>query len=400
MNIVLVADKKSAKVFEELIKLDNVNILGIETKLKADFVKKTAESYNPHVLVIIHGVQSKNFDFFDSIPELQRNNPKMRIIYCFGKVNKTNEQQFLSIFEKLRPYGIYDILPYSVHEMGFRRKFLDVLENPMSADDVMNVLQNNESEQNTHSRIFYEEIEKITDSTPVNLSKTAITHTYDDKEVITVDEPSRLLTEKQCEHITIAIGTIAERQTGCTLAAFEITRVLNQLGESTALFLDRKIYAGYISYHSLDTAENGCEINGITLYPMNLYEEKSQTVKFSICALESELINQADARRKIFELAKIKICICSFYEWDIQLLAEYLNSPLPYLKEINYIFFPVSQANFMKFSKQLTKGHCKSYRIRNSPDYTTPCEWNANVYKEILAKYVDIEKRRKRLGIF
>ena len=101
-----------------------------------------------------------------------------------------------------------------------------------------------------------------------------------------------------------------------------------------------------------------------------------------------------------FSNAQIKICICSFNEWDINILADYLNLPLPYIKEINYVFFPVSQMNFAKFQKQMTKGHCKAFRIRNSPDYTVPCDWNKSVYYEIISKYVQIENTKKHFNLF
>ena len=110
-----------------------------------------------------------------------------------------------------------------------------------------------------------------------------------------------------------------------------------------------------------------------------------------------------DAAYPIFENAPIKICICSFNEWDVSILADYLNSPLPYIKDINYIFFPVSQETFSKFNQQMTKGHCKAFRTRNSPSYTKPCELNVDTYSKILKKYVDIQIRKKpkrMLGLF
>ena len=139
-------------------------------------------------------------------------------------------------------------------------------------------------------------------------------------------------------------------------------------------------------------------MNDLTLFPLSVYKEKKMYVRFAVLDVGYAPIIPEDAAYPFFESAEIKICICSFNEWDISKLADYLNSPLPYIKEINYIFFPVSEKNFVKFQKQMDKGHCKSFRIRNSPDYTEPCEWNVGIYNKILNTYIDLDisKPKKR----
>ena len=64
MNIVIATEKKNIRVFDECMKnAHNHNLLGYETELKSNFVKRIAEYYNPHILVVVRGVKSKNFDF-------------------------------------------------------------------------------------------------------------------------------------------------------------------------------------------------------------------------------------------------------------------------------------------------------------------------------------------------
>ena len=400
MNIVVTADKNYIKIFQDCVKNENHNLIGYETEMKPNFIKRISEHYNPHILIIVHGVRSKNFDFISSVGQLKAACPTLRIIYYFGRVTDTSEREYLDIVETLSKYEIYDILPYDLYERGFRTKFLDLIDNPMTADSLRELIKARQEENEKYTEVFYQELERIIDTTPVNLDKQSIENKEYKSDIVTFDEPPEQLTEQQSEHITIAIGTISEKQAGCTLTAFEITETLLQLGESVALFLDEKTYNNYIQYHGADEAAQGCEINGIILYPLNMYANKKSTVRFSVCDYGFAPINRNSIEYDDFANATIKICICSFNEWDIAVLADYLNSPLPYIKEVNYIFFPVSQMNFVKFSKQMTKGHCKSYRIRNSPDYTMPCDWNKNVYNEILSHYIRIEQPKKRFRLF
>lgn len=399
MNIVVVADKRYSRIFEDCIENKDHNLLGYETEMKSNFIKRISEHYNPHILVVVHGVRNKNFSFISSIRDIQLACPKLRIIYYFGRVTEANEREYLDIVENLSKYGIFDVLPYDLYERGFRTKFLQLIDTPMTADSLQKLIEAHQEDEK-HTDIFYQEFEKIIDNTPVYLDKDSVEKEYDSDNIVIVDEPPEHLTEQQSEHITIAIGTVSEKQTGCTLTAFEITETLLQIKQSVALFLNDQTYDNYIKYHGMDEAPQGCQINEITLYPLSMYENKKSTVRFSVCDYGTAPINHSSIEYDSFASAEIKICICSFNEWDICVLADYLNSPLSYIKDINYVFFPVSQMNFVKFSKQMTKGHCKSYRIKNSPNYTMPCDWNKNVYNQILSRYIRLEQPKKRFGLF
>ena len=226
------------------------------------------------------------------------------------------------------------------------------------------------------------------------MAKISVENTDYQTEIITYDEQPEQIIEPFNERITIAVETLSAKQTGCTMTAFEIAVTLMQQHKQTvAVFLDDDTYNGYLQYHGINEAPQGCEINGIIIYPLHLYDKMKVHFRFSVC-------DCGYSKTNFFESAEIKICICSFDEWDISILADYLNSDLPYIKDINYIFFPVSQKNFVKFSKQMTKGHCKCFRIKNSPDYTMPCDWNKEIYNVILSKYVKIEQPKKRLKLF
>ena len=378
MNIVIAADKKYTKIFRD--SLTQHNILGFENELKSNFVSRIADHYNPHVLIVVNGVRSRKFDFFAALPELRKQCPTMRIIYFFGRLNDETEQSYLDVCGKMFPYGYYEIVPYDMYERGFRSKIAEILETPLTGEDVKKLIADRQEEK-IHTEILMQSIEKIIDTTPVSFAKDEVEAGYDDTQVERFDEPQELLTEKQGEHITIAIGTISEKSK-----------------QSVAVFLEDETYESYISYHGIESAPNGCQVNDLTLFPLSVYKEKKMYVRFAVLDVGYAPIIPEDAAYPFFESAEIKICICSFNEWDISKLADYLNSPLPYIKEINYIFFPVSEKNFVKFQKQMDKGHCKSFRIRNSPDYTEPCEWNIGIYNKILNTYIDLDisKPKKR----
>ena len=395
MNIVIAADKKYTKIFKD--SLTQHNILGFENELKSNFVSRIADHYNPHVLIVVNGVRSRKFDFFAALPELRKQCPTMRIIYFFGRLTDETEQSYLDVCGKMFPYGYYEIVPYDMYERGFRSKIAEILEKPLTGEDVKKLIANRQEEK-IHTEILMQSIEKIIDTTPVSFAKDEVEASYDDTQVERFDEPQELLTEKQGEHITMAIGTISEKQAGCTQTALEIGILLMKSKQSVAVFLEDETYENYISYHGIESAPNGCQVNDLTLFPLSVYKEKKMYVRFAVLDVGYAPIIPEDAAYPFFESAEIKICICSFNEWDISKLADYLNSPLPYIKEINYIFFPVSEKNFVKFQKQMDKGHCKSFRIRNSPDYTEPCEWNVGIYNKILNTYIDLDisKPKKR----
>ena len=401
MNVVIVADKKYTKIFHD--SLTKHNILGYEGELKSNFVSRIAEHYNPHILIIVGGVRCRKIDFFDTLPELRKQCPTMRIIYFFGRrLTDETEQSYIEICEKMFRYGYHEVVPYDMYERGFRTRIEEIIEKPLTSEDIKQIISDRQEEK-IHTETLVKSIDRIVDTTPVSFDKAEVEAEYDDTKIVRYDEPPERLTEQQSEHVTIAVGTISEKQAGCTMTALEIAFMLLKEKQSVAVFLEDETYERYIGYHGIETAPNGCQINNLTFFPLSAYAEKSMLVKFSVCDVGFAPIVTEDAAYPIFENAPIKICICSFNEWDVSILADYLNSPVPYIKDINYIFFPVSQETFSKFNQQMTKGHCKAFRTRNSPSYTKPCELNVDTYSKILKKYVDIQAKKKSkrmLGLF
>ena len=400
MNVVIAADKKYMKILRD--SLTKHNILGYEGELKNNFVSRIAEHYNPHILIIVGGVRCRKIDFFDTLPELRKQCPTMRIIYFFGRrLTDETEQSYIEICEKMFRYGYHEVVPYDMYERGFRTKLEEILEKPLTPDDIKQIIA--DRQEKIHTETLVQSIERIVDKTPVSFDKEEIEAEYDDTKIVRYDEPPERLTEQQSEHVTIAVGSISEKQAGGTMTALEIAFMLLKEKQSVAVFLEDETYERYIGYRGIESAPNRCQVHDLTLFPLSAYAEKRVYIKFSICDVGFAPIVTENAAYPIFENAPIKICICSFNEWDVSILADYLNSPVPYIKDLNYIFFPVSQETFSKFNQQMTKGHCKAFRTRNSPHYTKLCELNVDTYGKILNKYVDIQIRKKpkrMLGLF
>lgn len=394
MNIVIYSDKKVKKYVDANIDLKqyNITVLGYETEIRSNFVSRIANHYNPHILVVFDGVkQQKGFDFFIALKELRTVCPDMRIIYLYGNID--NEADFLEVSEKLLPYGIYDIMTFSLYSQGFKKQFIELLNNPMSKADFQKSIEKNENKKNI-SETLKTEIQKIIDTTPVTFSDKEINADFDIDETDNIDELSEHLPNNE-EKISIAVSCVTHNH-GVAQTAFELAIMLAQAKNSVALFLSDELYKRYLEFHGIERADNGFTANKLPIFPLGRYQEHTN-YKYAVYELTNA--RNDNSQKEIFEKCNIKIALCTGTEWDISYLEEYLNSPLPYLKEINYCFYPVSQPDFMKYNRQMIKGHCKAYRLRTSPNYTNPCQWNRDVYTDILHRYTNVGTNKKS-GLF
>lgn len=394
MNIVIYSNKKIKKYFDANMDLKqyNITVLGYETEMRTNFVKRITEDYNPHTLVVFDGVkQQKGFDFFSCLKELREKNPNLRIIYLYGNIE--NEADFLTKAEKLLPYEIYDIVTFSLYSQGFKKQFVDLLENPMSKDEFQSSIEKSGQEQTVISDTLKTEIQKIIDTTPVFFSQSDNDAEFDVDTAENIDEVQEHL--KDTENISVGVSCVTFNS-GVAQTAFEIAIMLSQSKNKTALFLSNERYSRYLKFHGVEKADNGFTANGLPIFPQS---EAEQAVNYKFAVYELTDTKNSSEQLKTFENADVKISLCTGTEWDISYLQEYLNSPVSYLKDINYCFYPISQPDFMKYNRQMIKGHCKAYRLRTSPNYTNPCQWNRDVYTDILNRYLNIDTTKKS-GLF
>ena len=387
MNLVILCDRNTQKYLARNIDFteNNYAVLSYENELKTDFAKKII-TLMPHIVVVFRGYRERGADLIEEILKVKADLPDVRFIYIYGKI--TDEQEFLAETTRFLDNGIYDISLSELYEQGFKKDFFDLLKMPMDIEDFEFLLQKR-AENNRYFEVsdtLQTELAKVVDTTKVKFSKSEITAEYSENETANFDE---LQEWQNSERYIIGISSV-HNSSGVIQTAFEMAIILSQAKQSISLFLPDGVYNRFLNFHEIDTnaARNGCTVNGLPIYPLSVYGSENTTAKYTITAV-------LDIRDTLFEKADIKIVMCRGTEWDISYLEEYLNLPLPYIKEINYCFYPISQPDFLKFNKAMIQGHCKAYRLRTSPNYTNPCEWNRNVYAEILHLYTDVNTTKK-----
>ena len=387
MNLVILCDRNTQKYLARNIDFteNNYAVLSYENELKTDFAKKII-TLMPHIVVVFRGYRERGADLIEEILKVKTDLPDVRFIYIYGKI--TDEQNFLAEITRFLDNGIYDISLSELYEQGFKKDFFDLLKMPMDIEDFEFLLQKRAENNRCFevSDTLQTELAKVVDTTKVKFSKSEITAEYSENETANFDE---LQEWQNSERYIIGVSSV-HNSSGVIQTAFEMAITLSQAKQSISLFLPDGVYNRFLNFHEIDTnaARNGFTVNGLPIYPLSVYGSENTTAQYTITAV-------LDIRDTLFEKSDIKIVMCRGTEWDISYLEEYLNLPLPYIKEINYCFYPISQPDFLKFNKAMIQGHCKAYRLRTSPNYTNPCEWNRNVYSEILHLYTDVNTTKK-----
>lgn len=385
MNLVIVCDKKIQKQISKIEFRDhNHSVLTYVNEITGSF----ADSVNrilPHILVIFNGVKDKDNILIQELERSLEFLPHLRIVYVYGGI----DDNFDGIKQSLTSLGIYDILLTSISDIKFEAELLSSIDEGMSEEDLEISIERHEA----MSKPVIDETTRnyIDDDTPVDLSKAALDEGYH-IDLEHIDLPQEYI---GAGSITIAVSSVIVNSAGVVLTAMEMASVLQKAKGNVSLFLRDETYNRFLSFHGIENADSGCTLNKLPIYPLSLYDKHKRRSRFDVVDLTNNGRMTASEKR-IFETAEIKIQMCRGTEWDIAILQEYLSSGLPYLKEINYCFYPISQKDFIRFNKSMIMGHCKACRLRTSPSYTSPCDWNRDVYASILSRYTDIGKLLKR----
>ena len=386
MNLIILCDKNIQKFISKKLEFEenNYGVLSYENELRGDFARRVSDLL-PNIVIIFRGFRNRGTDLIKEIQKVREDFNDIRFVYIYGRIE--DEQEFLQTTTELIENGVFDISISEPYGQGFKKDFYDLLKTPMDLEDFKTLLQKR-AENNKYfevSETLQSELAKVVDKTQVKFSKAAADAVYSDENTAQLDE---LQERRNGEHFVIGLSSI-HNTSGVIQTAFEMAIILSQAKQSISLFLPDSVYDRFLNFHEIDViaAKKGCTVNDLPIYPLSSYDD-NVTAKYRIVAV-------LDITEQLFEKADIKIVMCRGTEWDISYLEEYLNLPLPYNKEINYCFYPISQPDFLKFNKAMIQGHCKAYRLRTSPNYTNPCEWNRNVYAEILHLYTDVDTKKK-----
>ena len=387
MNLIILCDKNIQKFISKKLefKENNYGVLSYENELRGDFARRVSD-FLPHIVVVFRGYRNRGADLIKEILKVREDFPDIRFVYIYGKI--TDEQDFLQTTTELIENGVFDISISEPYGQGFKKDFYDLLKTPMNLEDFKTLLQKR-AENNKYFEVsdtLQSELIRVVDKTQVNFSKTTVEAGFSDENTTQLDE---LQEHRNSEHFVIAVSSLYQ-SIGIDTIALEIAVMLAQAKQSVSLFLPDSLYYPYMDYHGIEkeAAQHGCVVNDLPIYPLELFDCNSPKAKFNITVI-------FDISDKIFEKADIKIAMCSATECNIKELENYLNLPLPYIKEINYCFYPISQENFKSYNGAMVQGHCKAFRLCTSSNYTNPCEWNKRVYHDILNLYTEVDTKKK-----
>lgn len=81
MNILIVAEKSDARIYENIIKTaPNATALGAVCSINSDFIQQIKERYNPHAILLDTDVKCKNVQLLQTVNDIARYYPYIKII--------------------------------------------------------------------------------------------------------------------------------------------------------------------------------------------------------------------------------------------------------------------------------------------------------------------------------
>lgn len=392
MNIVLLADKKVRKVLEvETRKNPNTTLLGTEMVIRANIISRIAEHYNPHVLVIYPNVPEKDgITIDDVISLLQVKKPNLRYVYVYGKI--TDLEKFKQKSETLIKSGITDIVTDET-------QLMNILENPMTEDDVYNLIEELQNEQLAEEVQIEEDEETEQNYDELHLDFPSITTMteFEIDKIITISNHN----EEQ-KKITVGI-TALQHHLGCTHTAFEIATVLSKKNSVALIIADDETFDRYMSFYKIGTcyAKEGVNIQGIDVYPYEKLNEIQNSYSVVVCDFG---FNVDERKETEYGKCQVKIMLCSSAEWDMPQLSHYIKYPKDdYIHDIHYCFGRTTQSRFIKYNKALLRSGFKAHRLHNSPEWFNPRKENEAIYRNILGNYINMpnvpKKKRKLIKV-
>ncbi len=391
MNIVLLADKKVRKGFEMAVRDNaNINLIGVEMVIRGNTMSRIAEHHNPHILVVYKDVPTKDgIEVNDLISFLRIKRPNMRIIYVYGNI--TDNTAFSAYTDFLLENGITDIVTEND-----AKKVIEVIENPMTREDVTDFL----------NELFSEVTSKITDDKQeefipeqkfeeLNIDFPSVTEIGQ----FNVDKLMYISSENsQVDLLKIGIAQL-QHHNGCTHTAFEIASMLSQKNNVAVIIADNITFENLAVFHKISTltAKTGLNMHGIDVYPYEQYHE----IKDYYNVIVFDFSYLKDEQKKSFMDCDIKIMLSSAAEWDISTLTKFIYyGSDENCRNINFLFPRVTSSKFIKYNKQLIKSGITAYRLHNSPDWTKPDTENITVYRNILSRYTVTPKPKIKRRLF
>ena len=390
MNLLLVCNRTVRKPFEDMLKtVNDCTLLGTETAIRHNFSDIICNKYNPHIVMLVRGVVvSQKPDLKNIIPEIRAKRPSIRFIYVYGDIS--DQDEFEKTYSFLTENNIFDIVVGQKTDV----EFAEIIGNPMTKEQLEQAInaENTAEEQPEAEEIQEEKQTEQVEKIPVTISSLTAQQDFDIMTVVNIVENNEAT---EIKNISIGVTELLHHN-GCTHTAFELVSMLNAKKKSACIVIfDNETYRNLAKFHGLvgdKLLENGFKLKNLNIYPCEKLAEVSEQYNYIVC----DIGYLKDDLKPVFSEMHIKIMLCSSAEWDIDFLLKYINfSSDGYIRDINYCFYPISQAKFVQYNKQMIKGNCRAYRLRTSVDWISPCTENQNVYTAILKKYTNIIPKKK-----
>jgi hypothetical protein len=317
---------------------------------------------------------------------LKNKRENLRVIFIYGEIDDNFEETYnelveLQIYDIILTFEIDDVFPKIAAE-PMTKATLDesIAEAKAEAEDESDLLK-------SQSREHY--IYDVQNNIALRLD--SVTVHSDNFDMLTVQK----IVETEPDKVSLSCITIAftalQHHIGCTHLSFELATYLWQQHKKVCVVIcDRETYLNMIEYYKVPSycEKEGFLLQGkINVFPFEKYEQVRQKFNYVIGDFGLIRVHQ----RHEFENSAIKIMLCSAADWDLSVATDFINnSNLPYIKEVNYFFYPINQAVFVGFNKQMLRWGLKAYRIQTSPGCFSPCVENRHVFAEILKKYTNI----------
>lgn len=352
MNAVIaVNDKRIEKYIDT--KLPSVTVLSVIRK--RDQVIDTVLSRNPHLLVLSPALAGKT-EMREIISSIRKLKPDLKIVYLYGE----RDSSYKAFLDFLIRQSIYDFIIDEITEDALNEAIL----NNATLNDVSCFLLTAKEKAEIEKE---QEERKQSNSAPEQQTETKV-----------------LIVEKYIGNITVSVGGLFDRS-GCTHTAIEICNFFVSKKCDVGLVVNSSVYSALKSYYLMSEQENN--IKGCKIYDNPIIAKQNHKI---VIYDTGNIYTTPEVKEKFYN-QNVPILICPSAPWEIQKLTEFLKDNTA-ASAVRYLFFPISDTTFKEYSKNLSQGDCRAYKLSYNPEpFKTQC--NAKIYSEIFKNILHETKK-------
>ena len=364
MNIVLITGKRSMRNLDTVLKKSEQAVtVGKYTSVRPNTATEIYEKYRPHGILVGDDTVTKGVSLIDFLSIIKMRYGYMRVIFVCN-----NTDSFNKYASALYSIGVYDIV------MGYDPAAIDnaILFPKTDKPDVLMSEKPCDAEIHYPNRQFCEYGNSFGS---MNLNYKGACDSSYSGQTVRLDESYERI---QRGNVIISVFGYYSR-CGSTYTAFDIAFYLHKY-ERAKVCVVTAVTAGLCKYFNVDATtvnENGFNIDDVIIY--SCFDKINDTFDYIVC----------DDGITLNHNAYIHILLCSAADWDMPMLADYINNVIiPNKMDVNLCFFPVTVNKFVAINKQLIKSGFNAYMLEPSDNWMATNANNNNVYSNILKAYI------------